>query len=391
MPSGARQVLFVPVERGVVSPVELVAAVCDTSLSLEQRLRLAGRVRGWLDAVTLSMTTELAQVRRPDAHVADSGCLSGRSTEQVLRRARTVDTVPQLGEALAAGAVGVDHVDVLDRALRRLEGEQRDRLVAEAPALVAEAGRPEDFERAVKAAIAVIETEVDREARLVRQRRAARFRTWVDKSSGMWRCSGEFDPDTGRQLQGLLDAEMRVVFAAGLVGGPDDPIEKNQWLMAQAAANVMLGKGAKGGRPEIVVAVRADGDGRPQIDWGLPVELPRSVFDELFHHPDTVITGVIVRDGVVLFAPGELNLGYTTRLANRAQRRALRAVHATCGAGGCDVRFDQCSIHHIIWWRHGGPTDLWNLIPLCWRHHADVHSGRLTLPRPNAPPGWRPP
>jgi HNH endonuclease len=292
--------------------------------------------------------------------------------------------------------VSVDHVDVFDRALRRLDGVQREQLLGQAAGLVEGAcgRRPEDFERSVKAAVAVIETEPDREARLLRQRGAARFRSWVDRESGMWRCFGEFDPDTGRRLQSRLDAELRAVFAAGSHAdeGPDDPVERNGWLFAQAAARVMLGVGKRSvGKPEIVAVVRADGDGRQTVDWGLPVELPRVVFDDLFGDRDTIVTGVVVRDGIVVHAPGALNLGYTTRLANRDQRRALRALHSTCAAGGCHVGFDQCKVHHIIWWRHGGPTDLWNLIPLCWRHHADVHAGTLVLPLPNAPPEWRPP
>jgi predicted restriction endonuclease len=27
----------------------------------------------------------------------------------------------------------------------------------------------------------------------------------------------------------------------------------------------------------------------------------------------------------------------------------------------------------VIWWRHGGLTDLDNLLPLCSRHHHKVH------------------
>ena len=84
---------------------------------------------------------------------------------------------------------------------------------------------------------------------------------------------------------------------------------------------------------------------------------------------------VIVRNGVVLHAPGELNLGRTTRLANRAQRRALRAIYATCAIPGCSVRFDHCKIHHVKWWEHGGLTDVANLLPVCSKHHHCIHDG----------------
>lgn len=55
---------------------------------------------------------------------------------------------------------------------------------------------------------------------------------------------------------------------------------------------------------------------QPRVDWGLPVEIPWSVLVELFSDAD--VYPVIVRNGVVLYAPGELNLGRSTRLANRA-------------------------------------------------------------------------
>ena len=132
------------------------------------------------------------------------------------------------------------------------------------------------------------------------------------------------------------------------------------------------GRGGRSGRPEMVVVIdtAAEGDG-PEIDWGLPVEIPARVLESLW--PTADIAPVIVRNGVVLHAPGELSLGRSTRLANRAQRRALRAMYSTCAIPGCHVRFQHCKIHHVVWWRNGGATDLANLLPLCHKHHGSVH------------------
>jgi predicted restriction endonuclease len=88
---------------------------------------------------------------------------------------------------------------------------------------------------------------------------------------------------------------------------------------------------------------------------------------------------VVVRNGVVIHAPGELDLGRTTRLANRAQRRALRALYRSCAIPGCDVRYDRCKLHHVVWWRNGGRTDLVNLLPLCTHHHSKVHDAGWEL------------
>ena len=117
----------------------------------------------------------------------------------------------------------------------------------------------------------------------------------------------------------------------------------------------------------------ADDEARedPVVDWGLPVEVPYRVLADLLAEAE--VHAVVVRNGVVLHAPGELNLGRSTRLAGKAQRRALRALYATCAIPGCSVRFDRCKIHHVRWWRHGGRTDLENLLPVCVHHHAMVH------------------
>ena len=115
------------------------------------------------------------------------------------------------------------------------------------------------------------------------------------------------------------------------------------------------------------------------VDWGIPVEVPTRVLTEMYGNGEVDVHTVIVRNGVVLHAPGELNLGRTTRLANRAQRRALRALYATCAIPGCDVRYSRCKLHHVTWWRHGGRTDLANLLPLCSHHHTKVHDAGWNL------------
>ncbi len=68
-------------------------------------------------------------------------------------------------------------------------------------------------------------------------------------------------------------------------------------------------------------------------------------------------------------------------------------MYRTCGHPGCQVRFGDCDIHHVIEWAHSGRSDLSNLLPLCSRHHHSVHEGgwqltldtdrRITLTRPD--------
>jgi hypothetical protein len=72
-------------------------------------------------------------------------------------------------------------------------------------------------------------------ARLERQRRANRLRTWTDKHDGMFRVSGHFDPFSGLAIQGRLNAAMAAMFADGLPDtASDDPGERQDFLRARA-------------------------------------------------------------------------------------------------------------------------------------------------------------
>ncbi len=186
-----------------------------------------------------------------------------------------------------------------------------------------------------------------------------------------------------RRIVAKLDAATRALFAEATPDTcPSDPVEKQRHLQGLALATLVQGEAPTGrsGRPEYVVVVDSsdtDGAGGPAVDWGLPVEVPYRVLADLAG--DGEVHTVVVRNGVVIHAPGTLNLGRTTRLANRAQRRALRALYRGCAIPGCGVRYDRCKLHHVIWWRHGGRTDLGNLLPVCAHHHTKIHDASWLL------------
>lgn len=67
----------------------------------------------------------------------------------------------------------------------------------------------------------------------------------------------------------------------------------------------------------------------------------------------------------------------------RASRRIPAWLHrqvahrdGTCRWPGCERAIRQ--VHHVEHWAAGGPTDLRNLVGLCWTHHVLLHEG-----------GWR--
>ena len=160
----------------------------------------------------------------------------------------------------------------------------------------------------------------------------------------------------------------------GHADNADNADEWDRFTMAAAADTKRFG------RPESTVVIdttNLNPDGHPTVDWGIPIHIPWTRIQNLCHN--AAIRPVIIHHGTVIDADGQLNLGRTTRLANRAQRRALRALYPTCAIPGCTVTYNHTKLHHVHWWRDGGPTDLANLLPLCSQHHHAAHEGGWIL------------
>ncbi len=371
----------------VVELVERVAAVdscCSDRVVLETALGEVRRLKSWVESREVAIAGQLAGVASfPEKAVADAGRCTVRQAEQVLRRAETVAQMPGFGVSLDAGQISGEHVDVLARTLRQLDPGGRDRLSADAERLVAiaENSTAEEFARSMRAEARRLQTDRDGDARLQRQRRAVRLNSWIDRDSGMGRWSATWDPETMLRLENRLDAQVQAMFHDTQPDDcPTDLLEKQSYLRALALLALLDGGGVRLGRPEIIVVedhTHPQPDGRPTIDWGLPVDLPEHVLDDLHH--TAIVHTVVVRNGVIIDAPGDINLGRSTRIANRAQRRALAAVYPSCAIPGCRVRYSRTKLHHVTWWRHGGRTDLDNLLPVCEQHHHNIHNNNWQL------------
>ena len=67
-----------------------------------------------------------------------------------------------------------------------------------------------------------------------------------------------------------------------------------------------------------------------------------------------------------------VRIGRMRREPSAGMVRQLRYRDGECRFPGCGARrFTQA--HHLRWWRHGGRTDLENLILVCFFHHKLVH------------------
>jgi hypothetical protein len=381
----------------VVERVQRVSAISGDPgaerSAIEAAITASAQIKSWLAAADARLARALAtQVSFPEKAIADCTRESLREASKAKERSDTLGKMPGFADALDAAAVTPAHVDAITSNAKPLTDEQRVEYYDRVASLVDVAANAsvDEFRRRLAMEARASEGD-DGLERLQRQRRKTGLRVWTD-GEGMWRFDGRFDPVTGAKLDARLETAVQALFAEQTPATcPTDPVLKQQHLRALAFARLLSEQGAglgRPGRPEFVVVIDAshgDGAGGPVADWGIPVEVPARVLAEMSGDGD--VHAVVVRNGVVIHAQGELDLGRSTRLANRAQRRALRALYSTCSIPGCAVRYDRCKLHHIIWWiiwwRNGGRTDLHNLVPLCTHHHSKVHDAgwMLTLGR----------
>ena len=113
--------------------------------------------------------------------------------------------------------------------------------------------------------------------------------------------------------------------------------------------------------------------------------IPPSVLEEQFCNAR--IKGVVFsHKGLPLWH------SHAKRLATKAQMSALRALYGACG--GCGADMWVCQGHHIRPVSEGGPTNIDNMMLLCWACHQKVHHhGWRVVPDGRglhtiAPPEW---
>jgi hypothetical protein len=303
------------------------------------------------------------------------------AAERLRERAGACAAIPELGAALADGATTGDRVDIVARACSGLNTTELTLLAGHGARLALAAGvqTASGFRKTVEQVVRQIR-EDDGLARLEQQRRMARLQ-WFTDGDGMWCLNGRFDPATGARLQGTLRNAINRKYAAGTPDGcPTDPIEKQQHLAALALSDLLLGDddtSATSTTPDVTVIIDAETllTGHPHegtvcdiglAGYGLPIETIRR-----WTCIGTITPVIVAADGV------RIMLGRETRIANRAQRRALRVLYRSCAL--CEVAFDNCQIHHVGWYSLGGLTNIDQLIPICNKHHHLVHEGGWQL------------
>ncbi len=305
---------------------------------------------------------------------AVAGKLSDRGAKKASKRARLADHLPLVGASTVAGTALTENLDAVATARHRLRHDPdwvrafdaRDAAIAAKAATY----RPRKFAKWINGVTDAISDAGATDATV--ERDANRVRTWRC-GDGRVHASVNLDAETGARFLHALDAQTKSLAARRKLAGETFHLDDHHRALAfdELFTDVNAGYGRANINLVIDQATLTHGPhAGSQLYTTNGFHLPLHTVRRYLC--DATITPVtLTSDGL------PLNVGRTRRTATDAQRAALAAIYPTCA--WCDVPFDHCQIHHITFWENGGTTDLQELIPLCSRHHHQVHEGNWKI------------
>ena len=313
---------------------------------------------------------------------------------------RALDRLPFAAKSWEAGRLGLDHLDVIDQATRRLD----DELVAELDRILSEAAAdgldPADLTRL---ADTVRADTVPDEAAAKAERQYRDQKLHASKTlGGMVNITGWLDPEAGELFnRALAFFTPPPPTAAQLLADPScgEPIAFRRaqaltQLARHALAHAQGCNGEGGTRETMIVGVGLDvltqGRGVGTVAGG--GLLGAGAFRRMAC--DTHVIPAVLGSRSEL-----LDLGRRTRTVSPGLRAAVILRDGRCIFTGCDRPPSWCEAHHRQHWVNYGPTSENNLDLLCSHHHHLVHEGgwRLTVDNDTThtprfhPPNGRPP
>jgi hypothetical protein len=201
----------------------------------------------------------------------------------------------------------------------------------------------------------------------------ARSLTFANSDDGMVYVNGMLDKVGGAAVQAALEP------LAQRAGKDDRRCRERR--VADALVDVCmhaLDNGVPSRRTHMQVTTSLEtllglsGAPAAEMDFALPIS---SKAVERLACDCTVTRVLLGSDSTVI------DVGRARRVISGAQGKALRVRDRGCVWPGCDRPATWTSGHHLVHWTNGGPTDLCNLVLLCYRHHWMVHEGEWQIVR----------
>ena len=279
-------------------------------------------------------------------------------------RGSALQHLPQVAASFAAGRVSTAHVAVITTEAPKITNFH---LIEAQVVTIAQTVEPAELRRI----LGILADQCRPEARdhTAEDLHAKRSVSLSETPNGMFRLDGYLDPTAGAALREALNTLM------GRTGREDTRTAKQR--RADALTDLTTA-GTANKNPLGVSQVSVLVELEDLSSDGAVLEEDESALGTRMMDllTCTAIVSVILgtrRKGV--FVP--LALARGKRTANHHQWRALIARDRGCIRCGRAPRY--CQAHHIHHWRHGGTTDLNNLVLLCNRCHHDLHHGHYTI------------
>ena len=267
--------------------------------------------------------------------------------------------LPRLADALGEGELGIDKVVEL---ARFATPETEARLIA----------------WAVNVSPGAVRRRADLEVRASREDVADADRTryirwWYFDEGRRFALEAELPAAQGAVVAKALDR-----LADTVPSTPDDAWDPVAARRADALVAVCSARLAADPEPDrATVVVHARLDGLERGTGGCEIE------DGPVIHPETarrLLCNARVQTVVEDENGDVLAVGRMSRQPSASMLRQVRYRDRECRFPGCGARcFTEA--HHIVWWRHGGRTDLDNLALICSFHHRLVHEHGWRLER----------
>ena len=350
---------------------ELIRLVNSGGASTSDARRVLSESRAFAAQVAVLQADAAALVAAGERHgdggagvLAQAAGLSRRDAAGQVKAVGQLQTMPGVRDALATGEIPLANAKTLGRASENTSSAQVERdenLLGKAASL-----SPEQFAR--EAGRWVAQRRDDRGEGAYRRQRARRRLSIWDGDDGMVHLRGELDPVTGAKMRKRFLQEAERLRRCDLKSPGGEKRSLSQRLAdaldtMTATSTIEGGQGASSADVAIVQHLSPDGDKAFAEVAGGGV-IPPSVLEE--HFCNARVVGIVYSSkGVPLWR------GPALPRPTKAQMDALIARYGECP--GCGEHYAVCQAHHIRPRSQGGPTDIDNLMLLCWGCHDKVH------------------
>lgn len=322
----------------------------------------------------------------------DPGEANGRVQVARALSADNADPLNSTKQALADGAISVDHAGIITSWVHKLPTSHANPVyIAEFESRLAREARriaPGGLRRL--AAHLVAELDQQRAALDEREQHEARALRYTTNRDGML------------VIKALLDKEAGAKFVTALgplaKPQPADDGRLDPRTTAQRHADAL----------ESLIDIAFECDGlpitggqRPQLQIAVDYEpLTKALHAGVLRRTGETVTPETVRRlscdaGIMPILLGgdglPLDIGRTERSAPAHLRVALERRDGACAFPGCEQPPGTSQAHHLVHWADGGTTDRDNLVMLCGRHHRVVHHDGWDVQLRDGRPEFMPP